>query len=272
MIDLKLGAYVTIRFHRLSPSSLFDMDGFPIAYGCTGRDSSEPRCENSAVLLMTSNFQQRAACTDHIAVALNELLDDALRRKNGETPSGFLHRPDPVNERFVRAGAGEETNDLVWQNRLDQRYDVVVFRAKEAYKGVLIIRDGDTELERLRVGLSYNAVVGPDSADVQAWSDAAIAVVDQRKSAAQRLDEAIERLEQQRRARIKKLQSSPRTDEAFRLALNVFKSPETSIEWLIAPSVGLKHSAPADVLANDDGPGQIVQALDDVVRTVYPLS
>ena len=103
MIDPKLGAYVTIRFQRLSPSSRFDMDGLPMSYGCSGQASSEPRCEETAVLLMTSNFQQRAACADHLAAALNETLDDALRRKNGQSPSGFLHRPERVDETFLRA-------------------------------------------------------------------------------------------------------------------------------------------------------------------------
>ena len=147
-----------------------------------------------------------------------------------------------------------------------------MFRAKEPYKAVLLIRDGDTELERFRVGLSYNAVAGPDAADIQGWSDAAIAVVDQLKSAKQGLHEAIDRVCTQRRARIETLRTSPSAEEAFRSALNVFRSPEMSVEWLITPSAILNYNAPADVVAREDGPAQIAVALNDVVTTLYPLS
>lgn len=66
---------------------------------------------------------------------------------------------------------------LVWETKLDKRYDVFVERSSD-YTGVLIIKDGDKELLREKVGLSYGAKFGPDVDDVNQWKERAIGVVD----------------------------------------------------------------------------------------------
>lgn len=68
----------------------------------------------------------------------------------------------------------------VWHNTVDQgTWDVRVERIS-AYRGVLIIKRADTdqEIHREEVGLSYQAIFGPDVDDVAAWQDRAIEVID----------------------------------------------------------------------------------------------
>jgi hypothetical protein len=71
--------------------------------------------------------------------------------------------------------------DAVWETKLDGRYEVRVVRT-EPYHGELIITEDDAELLRKPVILSYNAIFGPDVADVADWQEAAIAFADQRKN------------------------------------------------------------------------------------------
>jgi len=73
------------------------------------------------------------------------------------------------------------TNDpnLVWSATLDERYVIRVTRV-EPYTGELVILDGDKELFREGVILSYNALFGPDVFDVEAWQQRAIEFIDGR--------------------------------------------------------------------------------------------
>jgi len=70
--------------------------------------------------------------------------------------------------------------DKVWSATLDDRYLCEVERTGE-YTGELIIRDtqqNGLELKREAVGLSYQALFGPDVADVATWQNLAIDFVD----------------------------------------------------------------------------------------------
>jgi len=73
------------------------------------------------------------------------------------------------------------TNDpnLVWSATLDERYVIRVVRT-EPYSGELVILDGDKELHREEVVLSYNALFGPDVFDVDAWQGRAVEFIDGR--------------------------------------------------------------------------------------------
>lgn len=69
---------------------------------------------------------------------------------------------------------------MVWQSLLDGRYDVRVTRTDHPYRGTLTVQDteaGETLLTE-EVSLSYGAAFGPDVADVEAWADRAVRVVD----------------------------------------------------------------------------------------------
>jgi hypothetical protein len=78
-------------------------------------------------------------------------------------------------------GQAMMTNDpnLVWSATMDERYLIRVVRT-EPYSGELVILDGDKELLREEVVLSYNALFGPDVFDVEAWQDRAIKFIDGR--------------------------------------------------------------------------------------------
>jgi hypothetical protein len=71
--------------------------------------------------------------------------------------------------------------DTVWDANLDEgRYRVTVIRLGP-YGGVLILREADGPILLQReVGLSYDALFGPDVSDVQLWQDIATRFVDQR--------------------------------------------------------------------------------------------
>jgi|SRR5277367_5325301 len=75
------------------------------------------------------------------------------------------------------------TNDanLVWTATLDDCYLIRVVRTGE-YTGDFIISNtanDNKELLREPVGLAYNALFGPDVADVAAWQDRAVQFVDE---------------------------------------------------------------------------------------------
>lgn len=71
------------------------------------------------------------------------------------------------------ADRGDYPALLVWRARLDTRYLVEVQRTDD-YHGKLLIFDHereDQEIAHWDVGLSYGAVFGPDTADVQEWEE-----------------------------------------------------------------------------------------------------
>lgn len=71
----------------------------------------------------------------------------------------------------------QETPDIVWESKLDGKYDCRVIR-KDHYNGTLKVLDGDNLLLEKDVGLSYGAVFGPDVADVNQWMQDAMQLVD----------------------------------------------------------------------------------------------
>jgi hypothetical protein len=71
----------------------------------------------------------------------------------------------------------KENDHTVWPSLLDGKYTVNVTRTAP-YRGELTIADGTTVLHRESVGLSYDALFGPDVTDVVSWQEIAIKVVD----------------------------------------------------------------------------------------------
>lgn len=267
---MDISGIVTIRFQRLTDNAKSNADAFLLPYGCAGADG-ESRCKERPVLLLTSNIQQSAACAHHVTPILNSLIDGILRSRNGERGYGFLRQPEPTTppRHFTSVTA---TTDTVWQTRLDDRYEVVVLRATTAYAAVLVIRDGTAEIFRADVGLAYNAVVGPDAADVQEWMDTAISVVDASKPPNQLIAEALDRIEGERRTRIEKLRSSADAAEAYKLAVQLYRSSERAVDWLITGSAALNGRAPAQILDEPDGLERLQRLLNEVAETLYPLS
>jgi hypothetical protein len=74
----------------------------------------------------------------------------------------------------------KSTKDIVWQNKVDRRYDVLVERTGD-YTGELVIRDGEKELLREPTTLSYRALFGPDVSDVAVWEERCIEFIDGQK-------------------------------------------------------------------------------------------
>jgi len=68
---------------------------------------------------------------------------------------------------------------IIWQDKLDKRYDVMVERVSP-YKGSLIIKDGNIELLREDTSISHDAPFGADVSDVHAWQDRCADFIDQR--------------------------------------------------------------------------------------------
>jgi len=266
---MDIGGIVTIRFQRLSESSKSNADGFLLPYGCAGSDG-ESRCKQRPALLLTSNIQQSAACADHIVGILNELIDGILRSRNGEHGYGFLRRPElPIRHRSASLKA---TQDIVWQSQLDDRYDVTVFRATSPCAGVEIICEGNREIYRCDVGLAFNAIMGPDAADVQEWMDTAVDVVDASKPPQQIMAEAIRRIEAERQSRIAQLHTSKNADKAYQLAFDAYRSAETAVNWLLTTNALLDGKSPVEVLDQPHGLERVERALNDTIKTIYPLS
>jgi hypothetical protein len=67
--------------------------------------------------------------------------------------------------------------DLVLSTVLDVRYAIEVRRLRP-YRGELTITEGDRILFRKEVGLSYDALFGPDIGDVDNWEEEALRFVD----------------------------------------------------------------------------------------------
>ena len=158
---------------------------------------------------------------------------------------GFLRKPvqgDVADFAFDAKGI-EPTDEVVWQNRLDNRYDVTVFGSTAPYTGIFVLRDRETELYRGAVHLAYNAIIGPDAADVAAWQDVAVAIIDRTKSLKQRLDEALDRMKKEHTARIKRLHTAPNACEAYQLAIGAFRYPEVAVEWLTSPNAAKPKGA-----------------------------
>lgn len=203
------------------------------------------------------------------------MIDSVLRSKNGEGGYGFLHRPEFYDEEgaaiFLNDSA-QATAEVIWQNRLDRRYDVMVLASTKPYVGVFVVRDGNTELCRRTVNLSYNAVVGPDVADVSAWEDAAITLIDRSKPPEQRLAEAIAHIDKDRSARLRRLRRAPQGPKAYDLARKALRYPEVAVDWLISPNAALNRKAPVDLLGDEDGLERIGEILDNFMSTIYPLS
>jgi hypothetical protein len=221
---------------------------------------------------MTSNSTQSAACNQHIAAVLNNVIDAVLRAGSQESGYGFLHQPlEPTAARGRARRVPSATNEVVWSSRLDDRYDLLVYRAQKPYEGVLVIRDGDAEVARFAVRLSYNAKLGPDRGDIEQWRDQAIAMIDAAKPAAQLLQEALERCEHDRARRIALLTASQNGAAAFTQAMKIYGSREIAIDWLISPSGLFNGQAPVEVLNTSDATERIGRALENVRKTLYPL-
>ena len=70
--------------------------------------------------------------------------------------------------------------NLVWWSRLDNRYQIEVYRKGEHEAKLVIFdhTDNDKVLMSLDVGLSYGAIFGPDVDDVMYWQEMACNFVD----------------------------------------------------------------------------------------------
>lgn len=73
----------------------------------------------------------------------------------------------------------------VWQATLDERYRVMVTRTAP-YEGLLQVVDteGGELLHEEEVVVSYDAIFGPDVADVARWQEIAMRIVDSRGASA----------------------------------------------------------------------------------------
>lgn len=67
----------------------------------------------------------------------------------------------------------------IWENRLDDKYDVFVESVEDGYKGFLVIMEGDKELLREEVSISFAARFGPDVADVAEWEQRCVDFIDE---------------------------------------------------------------------------------------------
>ena len=71
---------------------------------------------------------------------------------------------------------------VVWQSRLDGRYQIEVHRIDgETHRGIFMIWDKEQDFRQIYaedVPLMYGAQFGPDVEDVQSWMDKGCVVVD----------------------------------------------------------------------------------------------
>lgn len=70
-------------------------------------------------------------------------------------------------------------NEVIWEGTLDNRWYCVVERTGN-YEGLLSITDTENKsvVHEEAVGLSYDAVFGPDAYDINVWEEKAMDVVD----------------------------------------------------------------------------------------------
>jgi len=66
----------------------------------------------------------------------------------------------------------------VWQNKLDNKYDVFVESKNDGYTGDLVIKEGEKELLREQVSVSYGARFGPDIGDIGIWENRCCEFID----------------------------------------------------------------------------------------------
>jgi hypothetical protein len=78
---------------------------------------------------------------------------------------------------FLQERIMKMSNEIVWNSKLDDRYEVVVTRTAP-YQGELTISESGKILHRQNVGLMYNAAFGPDVTDVFGWQQIAIEFID----------------------------------------------------------------------------------------------
>lgn len=99
-----------------------------------------------------------------------------------------LGRPSPWRSRIERSAkrGGQcgrmghvRESDIVWQSAVDDRYRVTVVRTAP-YRGALRIEDREVGwiLHEEEVSLSYDAMFGPDLADVGRWQEITVQVVE----------------------------------------------------------------------------------------------
>lgn len=69
----------------------------------------------------------------------------------------------------------------VWEGTLDERYRVTVTRTAP-YEGLLRVVDteGGELLHEEEVAVNYDAILGPDVADITRWQEIAVQIVDGR--------------------------------------------------------------------------------------------
>jgi len=65
----------------------------------------------------------------------------------------------------------------LWSSLLDRRYVISVNRIRP-HQGELTITDAGRLLHRQSVGLSYDAMFGPDIDDISHWQQLAVAFID----------------------------------------------------------------------------------------------
>lgn len=70
-----------------------------------------------------------------------------------------------------------EDDLTVWSSMLDGKYAIKVIRTAP-YRGELTVAAGTEILHRQPVGLTFDALFGPDWGDVQSWQAAATEFVD----------------------------------------------------------------------------------------------
>lgn len=88
-----------------------------------------------------------------------------------------VDNPDLVCPACRLAENGWQMKQIIWESRVDGRYDASVERTGD-YTGELVVRDGEKELLREPTTLSYRALFGPDVSDVATWQERTIKFID----------------------------------------------------------------------------------------------
>lgn len=68
-------------------------------------------------------------------------------------------------------------NYVIWESKLDDKYDIRVERVAP-YEGELVISEGDKILTIKQVTLTYDAKFGPDINDIREWERSCINFID----------------------------------------------------------------------------------------------
>lgn len=72
----------------------------------------------------------------------------------------------------------ETDRQIVWDQTVDNSKYVCRVERTGVYTGELVVSREGTEILREQVGLSYQAIFGPDMDDVAQWRDSAIKAID----------------------------------------------------------------------------------------------